>query len=456
MTIRAVVYARISDDPEGLALGVTRQIEDCRARAKREGFDVATVYPENDRGASTRSKKHRPQYEAMLDAIRTGQVDVVIAYSNSRLTRRPMEFEDLIRLHEQTGVRYLTVVSGDDNLATADGRMVARIKAAVDAAEAERISERVTRAALQRAEQGAPNGGARPYGWTDEDRTRLDPIEHAVITEVAERLLAGETVKSVVRDLNRRAIPPVRAARWSPTALRDMMANPRLAGVRIHKGEMIGRGNWEPAITDATHLQLADLLTDPARRTTTGNVTRNLLTGIALCGICDQPLNVKLTVQAGQPKRRRYLHCGACGLWRSTRYIDEYVSGYVVGLLETMSDEADPGIDQLAAARVEKLRERIKATRAAFANDDTMTPEDLLKVLRPMNERLRREAAALAPSRRPAVLKRATGPKAADTWKGLTLDRQRAILDELIEVRILRAVRGSSRFDPASVVITRR
>jgi DNA invertase Pin-like site-specific DNA recombinase len=455
MSTRAAVYARISDDPEGLELGTTRQVEDCRSRAERDGYDIAVVYSENDRGASTRSKKPRPKYDAMLDAIRAGEIDVVISYSNSRLTRRPMEFEQLIQLHEQTGVRYLTVMSGDDNLATADGRMVARIKAAVDAAEAERISERVARAALQRAEQGAPNGGTRPYGWTAEDRRRLDPVEHAVIMEVADRLLAGEAVRSVVRDLNQRDIAPVRAAAWSPTTLREMMINPRLAGIRVHKGELLGKGDWQAALDEVTHRQLIDLLTNPDRRTSPGNVTRNLLTGLAACGLCDRPVSVKIVSQTGRPKRARYW-CQPCGMWRTMKPIDEYVSGYIVGRLETMRDEPDPGIDQVAAASIERLRERIKATRAAFAADDTMSPDDLLKVLRPMNERLRREETALTPSRRPKVLKAATGPGAADVWAALPLDRKRAIIRELFDVRLMRAPRGSSVFDPASVIITRR
>lgn len=461
MSARAGIYARISDDPEGLALGITRQVEDCRTRAQRDGYDVTVVYPENDRGASTRSKKHRPKYDDMLDAIRAGQLDVVIAYSNSRLTRRPMEFEELIKLHEQTGVRYLTVVSGDDDLATADGRMVARIKAAVDAAEAERISERVARAALQRAEQGRGNGGGRPYGWSAEDRRKLDPFEHAVILEASERLLAGESVRSVVRDLNDKGIPtarwhpPLTITPWSPTALRGLMANPRLDGTRIYKGEIVGKGDWQPALSEGTARQLRDLLTDPLRRTSPGNVARNLLTGIARCGLCDRTVSIKIVSQTGRPKRARYW-CEPCGLWRTKDPVDEYVSGYVVGLLETLGDEPDPGIDQVAVARVEKLRKRISATRAAFVADDTMAPDDLLKVLRPMNERLRQEEASLTPSRRPAILRHASGPGATDAWATLPLDRKRAIIGELVDVRLLRGKRGSSVFEPASVVITRR
>jgi site-specific DNA recombinase len=39
-----------------------------------------------------------------------------------------LELEDLIKLHEETGVIFQTVVSGQDDLSTSDGRMVACIK----------------------------------------------------------------------------------------------------------------------------------------------------------------------------------------------------------------------------------------------------------------------------------------------------------------------------------------
>lgn len=96
---------------------------------------------DNEISASSLSRKPRPVYDAMLAAVAARDVQVVVAYSNSRLTRRPLELEDLTALHDRTPVRIRTVASGEDRLATADGRMVARIKASVDAAEAERTAE---------------------------------------------------------------------------------------------------------------------------------------------------------------------------------------------------------------------------------------------------------------------------------------------------------------------------
>jgi D-arabinose 1-dehydrogenase-like Zn-dependent alcohol dehydrogenase len=76
--------------------------------------------------------------------------------------------QELIRRYERTGVRLATVVSAEDDLSTADGRMVARIKASMDAAEAERISERTP--------AGQPmTGGGRPFGYApDQQMTALE------------------------------------------------------------------------------------------------------------------------------------------------------------------------------------------------------------------------------------------------------------------------------------------
>lgn len=161
-TTRAGIYCRISRDAEDEGLGVQRQEQDCRTLAARLGVEVAEVFVDNDISASTRSTKRRARYEDMLGAAERGDLDVVLAYSTSRLTRRPMEYVRLITLVEKRDTRIDTVVSGRVDLITADGRFIARTLANADAAEAERTAERVKRAALGRAENGEWHGGHVP------------------------------------------------------------------------------------------------------------------------------------------------------------------------------------------------------------------------------------------------------------------------------------------------------
>ncbi len=47
--MQAAVYVRISQDRDGEALGVERQETDCRALAKRRGWEVIEpIYRDND------------------------------------------------------------------------------------------------------------------------------------------------------------------------------------------------------------------------------------------------------------------------------------------------------------------------------------------------------------------------------------------------------------------------
>ncbi len=72
VTSRAAVaiYARISRDPSGDMLGVTRQLEDCRAEAERRGWTVAEEYVDDD--TSAYSGKTRPAYERLQRDIGDG------------------------------------------------------------------------------------------------------------------------------------------------------------------------------------------------------------------------------------------------------------------------------------------------------------------------------------------------------------------------------------------------
>jgi site-specific DNA recombinase len=158
----AGIYLRISDDREGRELGVTRQREDCTALAERLGASIYDVYNDNDRGASRYSKKPRKDYERLLADARAGKLNMIIAYTTGRLTRRPREHEDQIDLAQDFGVQFAYVRSPSFDLNTAAGRRIARTLAASDAGEPDDISERVERRSTSSlGDRGPKHGAAR-------------------------------------------------------------------------------------------------------------------------------------------------------------------------------------------------------------------------------------------------------------------------------------------------------
>ncbi|MDX6244037.1 MAG: site-specific recombinase [Frankiales bacterium] len=92
--MRAAVYARISRDRTGEAVGSARQLTLCRELAASQGWDV--VWEGTDNDISAFSGRPRPQYEQLLLLMTEGGIDVVIAYHPDRLHRRSRELSRFI------------------------------------------------------------------------------------------------------------------------------------------------------------------------------------------------------------------------------------------------------------------------------------------------------------------------------------------------------------------------
>ena len=126
---RAVgIYARISQDRDGMTLGVQRQEDDCRAVLERKGWPFGGLYVDND--ISAYSGKPRPDYKRMLEDVRLGVIDGVVAYDLDRLHRQPIELEEFFKVMDGAGVTHLATASGDVDLANEDDRFKARARTA--------------------------------------------------------------------------------------------------------------------------------------------------------------------------------------------------------------------------------------------------------------------------------------------------------------------------------------
>ncbi len=194
---RAAIYARISKDKIGAGLGAERQQADCRELADRlGGRTVAEVFTDND--ISAYSGKPRPAYRGMLEAIRAGRVDAVIAWHNDRLHRSPRELEEYIATCEPRSVPTHCVKAGELDLTTASGRMTAWITGAVARHEVEHMSERICSQKAKATAAGQWTGGGRPFGYTRDGMT-LVPAEADAVRDGVRRVLAGESVYAITK-----------------------------------------------------------------------------------------------------------------------------------------------------------------------------------------------------------------------------------------------------------------
>lgn len=453
---RVGIYVRISDDREGRELGVERQEEDCRGLLDHlYEATLIEVYRDNDIGASTRSRKRRPDYERLLADAKAGRIDHVVAYTSSRLTRRPREHEDLIELAEQHGVTYSYVRSPSFDLNTSAGRRVARILAANDAGEAEDIAERVSRQKQQRQAEGRRTGGRRPFGFEPDGET-LRKVEADAIADAAARILAGESGRSVWSEWNTKGLTTATGKPWDGSKFRQMMLRPSNAGLIGSGDRIVGKAVWDAIVPEETWRAIVGMLTDSARRTNKG-VSRKLLGSFLYrCGKCGSLMQAGGLSAAGKSRYR----CKQDGCqWRVAAPIDETVRQYVAAYLRQQGsglikpkDEAGPVVAELNA-----LEKRAEQVAAAFGDPDSgMTAEQFKAANRPIQDRLNEVKAQLGQLQAVNALSGiADAEDAGQAFLDANADRQRLIIDMLVTVTILESRHGrrsgGGYFDPETV-----
>jgi site-specific DNA recombinase len=463
--IRAGIYVRISQDREGAGLGVARQEQDCRALCERRSWTVAEIYADND--VSAYSGKPRPAWLRLVDDIKGGTIDAIAVWHVDRMTRSPRELEDVIDLADRHGTE-LATVTGEVDLATPTGRMVARILGATARQEAEHKAERQKRQRRQAAEAGRiSGGGTRPFGYADDFVTVVDD-EADVIRECAARVLAGESLSSLAIDLDGRGVRTPKGGKWQPRTLRRMLASARISGRREHKprassdtgtrpllGEIVADAVWPAIITPTDSDRLRSLLSDPSRRKYSGATGRTyLLSGILRCGICGGRMNGR--PRSGVP---RYVcpntpggdTCGRTAT--NAERTDEHVRDLVLTALDSPDladrlrrrDEVDPALIEAVRTDEAQLDELAAMWGAGeIGRGEWRTARQVIETRLARNRDKLARASVVAPL--PAFV--GTYEEMVDRWERLNVSQRRAIVAAVLIRVDVKPANRATRWDP--------
>jgi DNA invertase Pin-like site-specific DNA recombinase len=451
--IRAGIYARISSDREGDNLAISRQLADCEQLAERRGWKVVERYVDSD--ISAYSGKRRPEYLRMLDEIDTGTVDAVVVYHADRLHRHPRELEDFIDLCQRTKTKIATV-SGDLDLSTHEGQLLARITGAVARKESDDKSRRIRRKHEELAAAGKPSGGGtRPYGF-DPDKRTIRPDEAEVIRDCARRVLAGDSLRSICIDLNERGVTTATGKEWKSQSLRRMLMSPRISGQREHRGEIVAKAEWPAIITPRQTQQLQAKLRDPARRTNRAS-RRYLLTQLLRCSHC----GAMLVARPRADGTRRYVCAtgpGFDGCNKTTviaEPVEQFIAQAVLHRLETprlhQARKRTPTDTKGAEwqAEIERRQGQLDELAAMWAEGE-ITRGEWLRARTPIEKHLTTAKKKLAALNRTTVLLPFVDEASAlrEQWQSMTLTRQHEIIVATLQhVEVNPAVRGRNRFD---------
>ena len=342
----AAVYCRLSADRSGLSEAVEIQEQECQAWALDIEVEVAGVFVDNDISASRYSTKPRPGYGALVDAIQGGAVDTVIVTEMTRLYRRLEELLQLIKLAETTALRRIVVTDGTGyNLSTGEG--IFNAVSAVNTAmlESRKISDRVKRRKRTSAMEGKTSGGSRPYGY-EQDAVTVRDDEAAVLRECVRRVIGGERVTVITRDLNERGVPTAQGAKWRVENLKRLLESKRYIGIRTHNGAEYP-AVWPSIITNEEHELLRLTYKDRTNAPIRPKGKRSyLLTGFAYCGNCGNTMSGNSQSYVDKrPSTRRYkcrkldnhgLPEGCGKVFRSAEPLERWVAEAILYRLDTL------------------------------------------------------------------------------------------------------------------------
>ena len=464
--MEAAIYARRSALDERLGRSVSEQEQAAREQCARENWSVHDVYVDDGRSASRFATKSRDHWLRLSVDLTAGRFQVLVLWETDRGSRELEDWAGMLNACRRNRVliHVLTHHRTYDPRVGRDWRQLA--EDGVDAAySSEKQSVNLKRAFAAKAERGEPHGFTA-YGFkrqiTHDDRGRrlgavdvVDEAAAAVIRRATVQVISGESLRSICQALNLAGTPAPRGGAWNSAILRQILRRPRNAGLQVHHGEVIGRGAWDALITEDMHTQIRAILDDPARRTTRGAPTRNLLSGIAQCGCCDATLRV--LVAHGQSKRA-YV-CQKCfKVRRNQDRLDKLIVELVTRRLampDALAALSEGDTDTRPyVAEMKVLQARLETAADDYA-EGIFTKAQVVRInakLLPKIEAL--DAKIKATVAKPELTDLAT-TDIANRWVEVPLERQREVIKALLTVHVFPAKKkGRAALDPTDLSIT--
>ena len=216
----ADIYIRVStldQAREGFSLPEQKEklIEFCKSK----GYEIHAIYA--DEGISAKDDK-RPAYQQMINDIKNGTVNVIVALKLDRLTRSVYDIEGLIRDLDKHGC-LLDCAADDTNTTTANGKLVIRLLTSVSQKEIERTSER-TKVGMCGAIKEGHIPGTTPLGYKRENKKLvIDEVTAPTVRKIFNLYLKGnsrQTISNILNESNELN------KHWFDSSITAIIANP--------------------------------------------------------------------------------------------------------------------------------------------------------------------------------------------------------------------------------------
>ncbi|WP_411342312.1 recombinase family protein [Sphingopyxis sp. J-6] len=313
--VRTAIYARFSTTLQDLR-SIEDQVRICMERAEREGWTISGIFTDP---AISGAVRDRPGLNQLLEHVKTGQTDQVLAEALDRLSRHQGDMAWLFDHVRHAGARIFTLSEGD----------VGELHIGMVGAQASMFrknnADKIRRGLSGRVAEGRAAGNI-VYGYRKVHELdakgepirglrEIDPDQAVVVRRIYDEYLADDSPLTIARRVNAEGVPSPAGGEWSVSAINGdakrgngILCNEIYAGVMIYNRTTMSRDpdtrrrvtrlnpfdQWQrQPVPDLAIVDRESWDRVQARKAGTKGLPivrlkrpRKLLSGIVRCGVC--------------------------------------------------------------------------------------------------------------------------------------------------------------------------
>ena len=224
----AGIYIRVSTfDQAREGFSLREQEERLKEFCKFKRYNIYKVY--QDAGISAKNDK-RPAYQEMIEDVKKGNINVIVALKLDRLTRSVYDIEKLMKFVNDYECD-IDCMADESNTTTSNSRMVMRIMTSASQNEIEKCSER-TKFGMAGAIKNGHIPNRTGLGFKRKNKKLVpDPLTKDIIVRIFDLYLAGKSHQAIANIYNKEKV--LGKTNWYDSTIQKILSN------ELYKGDYV-------------------------------------------------------------------------------------------------------------------------------------------------------------------------------------------------------------------------
>ncbi|MDD4475227.1 MAG: recombinase family protein [Eubacteriales bacterium] len=225
---KVAAYARVSTGKDAMLHSLSSQVSYYSSLIQNHaGWLYVGVYSDE---ALTGTKDSRGGFQNLLADCRAGKVNLILTKSISRFARNTVTLLQTVRELKSLGV---DIFFEEQNIHTisAEGELMLTILASYAQEESLSASENQKWRVRKGFEKGELVNLRFLFGYCiSKDKIQIGPETAPIVREIFNRVIAGESLGSISRDLNTRGYSGALGGKWCVQRIREIVENEKYTG----------------------------------------------------------------------------------------------------------------------------------------------------------------------------------------------------------------------------------